>query len=123
MIDIHTNTYPIFPIGAGIVLSSLLLGYSWARNMKIERGWIMPIINAVCFMGKYAIFIFLLYHFIIDFLDKYLLAGFYPQVKHEPLNALIYKALTLLACQIIIMILKRFTPFLLGENININKRF
>lgn len=114
-VDFHTNTYPNYPIGAGIVISSLLFGYSWARNVNFDNVWFKPIVKAICFFGKYAIFIFVLHHWVIDVLNKYVLCRIYPHVMQDPLNALIYSILTLLSCYIIISVLKRFAPFLLGE--------
>lgn len=88
-IDFHTNAYPNIPIGMGIVLSSLLFGYSWARNLDYEI-FGNPFIKMIGFIGRYAIFVFLLHHYTIFVLDKFLIGGFYPHVKQNYLNACLY---------------------------------
>lgn len=114
-IDFHTNSYPNIPIGMGIVLSSLLLGYSWARNINFDVKWLNPFIKFICFLGRYAIFVFLLHHTVIAILDRFLIGRVYPHIKQDYFNAFIYMTLTLICCYIIITIIKKFVPFLLGE--------
>lgn len=114
-IDFHTNTYPNFPIGIGIILSSLLFGYSLTRNFNFEIVWLKPFVQAVCYIGRYAIFVFLLHHYLIAILDSFILKDVYPHIKLDYLNAFVYTILTLLSCYIIISFIRKIAPSLLGE--------